>query len=245
MKTAIFVDGAFFLKRFKNLYEGEKDYKNAEVVANELCSLCYEHLLMKDKGKEEHELYRIFFYDCPPLDKKAHYPISHKCVDFGKSDLAKFKHDFLENLKRKRKVALRLGRVQDLEGWTLKPGVLKKILAGNLKFEDLTDDDFVYGFRQKEIDMKIGIDIASVAYKKQVNRIVLIAGDADFVPAAKLARREGIDFILDPMWMPIHSDLFEHIDGLQSPSLKPKAIREKEEKMLKEKKGFKAKKTNS
>ena len=51
MKTAIFVDGAFFLKRFKNLYEGEKDYKNAEVVANELCSLCYKHLLMKDKGK--------------------------------------------------------------------------------------------------------------------------------------------------------------------------------------------------
>ena len=62
--------------------------------------------------------------------------------------------------------------------------------------------------------MKIGIDIASLAFKKQVERIVLIAGDSDFVPAAKLARREGIDFILDPLHSPIKPDLFEHIDGL-------------------------------
>ena len=64
--------------------------------------------------------------------------------------------------------------------------------------------------------MKIGIDIASMAYKRQVEKIVLIAGDSDFVPAAKLARREGIDFVLDPMGAPIKPDLFEHIDGLRS-----------------------------
>lgn len=34
--------------------------------------------------------------------------------------------------------------------------------------------------------MRIGIDIASLAYKKQVEQIILIAGDSDFVPAAKL-----------------------------------------------------------
>ncbi len=28
----------------------------------------------------------------------------------------------------------------------------------------------------------------------QIDQIILIAGDSDFVPAAKLARREGIDF---------------------------------------------------
>ena len=47
--------------------------------------------------------------------------------------------------------------------------------------------------------MRIGLDIASLAYEKQVNQLVLISGDSDFVPAAKLARREGIDFVLDPM----------------------------------------------
>ena len=64
--------------------------------------------------------------------------------------------------------------------------------------------------------MRVGVDIASLAYKKQVDQIILIAGDSDFVPAAKLARREGVDFILDPMWADIKPDLFEHIDGLKS-----------------------------
>jgi uncharacterized LabA/DUF88 family protein len=69
--------------------------------------------------------------------------------------------------------------------------------------------------------MKIGVDIASLALKKLVNQIVLISGDADFVPASKLARREGIDFVLDPMWNPIDDSLFEHIDGLRSGCPKP------------------------
>lgn len=65
------------------------------------------------------------------------------------------------------------------------------------------------------------VDIASLALKKQVDTLVLVAGDSDFVPAAKLARREGIDFILDPLWQQINGDLFEHIDGLQSGLARP------------------------
>lgn len=74
-----------------------------------------------------------------------------------------------------------------------------------------------YELRQKGIDMKIGVDIASLALKGFVDKIVLIAGDSDFVPAAKLARREGIDFVLDPMHTEhIENSLYEHIDGLKS-----------------------------
>lgn len=69
---------------------------------------------------------------------------------------------------------------------------------------------------QKGVDMKIGLDIASLAFKKQVEKIILISGDSDFVPAAKLARREGIDFVLDPLFNPIKPDLYEHIDGLRT-----------------------------
>ncbi|HSP30405.1 MAG TPA: hypothetical protein VLO13_00065, partial [Halomonas sp.] len=56
----------------------------------------------------------------------------------------------------------------------------------------------------------------------QVDQIVLIAGDSDFVPAAKIARREGIDFVLDPMWQKIPPGLHEHIDGLRTTCSKPK-----------------------
>ncbi|MFL9610713.1 NYN domain-containing protein [Methylobacillus sp. Pita2] len=85
-----------------------------------------------------------------------------------------------------------------------------------MQFSALTEHDVIPNVRQKGVDMRIGIDISSLAFKKQVNQIVLIAGDADFVPAAKLARREGVDFILDPMWQSIPSNLNEHIDGLRS-----------------------------
>jgi uncharacterized LabA/DUF88 family protein len=88
-------------------------------------------------------------------------------------------------------------------------------------FDSLTDSDFVYDVRQKGTDMRIGLDIASVAYKKQADQMVLVAGDADFVPAAKLARREGVDFILDPMWGAIADDLHVHIDGLRSTCPRP------------------------
>ena len=48
------------------------------------------------------------------------------------------------------------------------------------------------------------------------------------MPAAKLARREGIDFILDPMLANVEPQLFEHIDGLknvQPPSDKLRMLR--------------------
>lgn len=44
--------------------------------------------------------------------------------------------------------------------------------------------------------MRIGIDVATLSLKKQVDRIILISGDRDMIPAIKLARREGVQVIL-------------------------------------------------
>ena len=57
---------------------------------------------------------------------------------------------------------------------------------------------------------------------RELYRILVYAGDGDFVPAAKLARREGIDVVLDPIWSPhIGEALHEHIDGLKSTAPRP------------------------
>lgn len=92
----------------------------------------------------------------------------------------------------------------------------KKLFKGEIYIyiTDFTNDDFIYHAKQKGVDMKIGLDIATLALKKLVQKIVLISGDSDFVPAAKLARVEGIIFTLDPMGNPIREDLEEHIDYL-------------------------------
>ena len=64
--------------------------------------------------------------------------------------------------------------------------------------------------------MRIGLDVASLAYGRYVDQIILIAGDSDFIPVAKMARRNGIDFILDPMKQYIKPKLSEHIDGIET-----------------------------
>lgn len=176
----------------------------------------------KDDGGDRHSLYRIFFYDCEPLGKKAHKPISKTAIDFSKTEVFRFRTELHRELVRTRKVALRLGRLQDnLGGWKLHDHALRELLNQKREFSSLTDDDFGYDVKQKGVDMRIGLDIASLAFKRQVRKIVLVAGDADFVPAAKMARREGIDFVLDPMWQPIPDDLMQHIDGLKSHCKKP------------------------
>ena len=180
VKVAVLIDGGFFVKRFNQ----SRTMTGAE-VADKLYTIAHSHV-----GKEN-ILYRIFYYDCHPFNKKMHNPISKKCIDFKNSQEFKFRTDLIECLKKKRKVALRLSDLKEGE-WNIYPNKVKELLANKIELK---------GF---------------------VDRIVLISGDSDFVPAAKLARREGIDFILDSMGANVESNLFEHIDGLES-SVKKKS----------------------
>lgn len=216
-KTAILVDGGFFIKRYKSLKKHTTYHP--EEVAKDLWEMCVNHL--KQRDGVTHELYRIFYYDCPPFSKKLHNPITKKSVDFSKTEEYQFKMNFLEALKKKRKVAIRLGKLESQRQWILKPQKTKDLFNGKIQIKDLNEKDVFYDLRQKQVDIKIGLDIASMSLKKQVNQIVLVSADSDFIPAAKLARREGIDFILDNMYNPIKPMLFEHIDGLQSRVKKP------------------------
>ena len=208
MKTAILVDGGFYRRRAQAVF-GDK---TAQAI--ELANYCKRHV---NSHGENNDLYRIFYYDCAPSSKRVFHPFLQKQVDLGKSDLYEWTMQFFDELKKKRKFAIRLGKLAEEQAhYTIKPQAVKKLCNGSLNFSDLQESDFCLEIDQKGVDMKIGLDIASMAYKKQVDQIVLISGDSDFVSAAKLARREGIDFILDPLGAPIKPDLFEHIDGLRT-----------------------------
>ncbi|GEM90912.1 NYN domain-containing protein [Oceanithermus desulfurans] len=212
MKTAVLIDGDFYLRRHRKL---RKKYHTPELAAKDVLTLALAH--MDDKAcKRESELYRILVYDAPPLDKRAHQPISKKSLNFQDTDTFKFRSEFHRYLKHTRKVALRLGRLRDGARWIIKPDVVKRLLSDKMSLDDLTDNDFYYEIQQKGVDIRLGLDVASLAYKQLVTRIILVTGDSDFVPAAKLARREGIEIVLDPMWADVHEYLYEHIDGLRS-----------------------------
>lgn len=209
-KTAILVDGAFYRRRAYQLF-GEK---SPEGRAEELVKYCQRHLV---SNGFRNDLYRIYYYDCPPMEGNLYHPLTQKNIYMKRTPTYKWSREFFLELSHKRKLALRMGTLQEQEsGFRLKQSSLKKLCRKQISVDDLTEKDFEPDFIQKGVDMRIGIDIATLAGKRLVQQIVLISGDSDFVPAAKFARREGIDFVLDPMWQGIRPELNEHIDGLVS-----------------------------
>lgn len=218
LKTAFLVDGAFFIRRYHQLFP-DSHTKSGDDIARSLQAAILQHL--RHEKRPQRALYRTFFYDCPPLQKRVQNPVSRCGHTLGNTPEAIQRSQLHKALIKQRKFALRLGRIADETSWILKPDPLRRLLRGDINVGDLTEQDVTLNLRQKGVDMRIGLDIASLAYKKQVDQLVLIAGDSDFVPAAKHARREGMDFLLDPMWNRINEDLREHIDGLYSPWPKP------------------------
>lgn len=208
-KMAILVDGGFYIKRAKCL----KGEKSARERADELVQYCKSHV-----DHENAELYRIFYYDCDPIGKKAYHPLHDRTFDQSKTEEFKWKMDFFDELAKKRKLAIRKGEV--LEGsceFVLKSDVSKDIIRGKRDPKKLTDDDFILDVQQKGVDVRIGLDLALIAHEKFADQVVLITGDSDFVPAAKYARRHGIDFIIDPMWHSFRPELGVHVDGMYTP----------------------------
>lgn len=206
--TAVFVDGGFYTKRANELF-GKKTPKQR---AEELKLYCHRHI-----QKSQSSLYRIFYYDCPPSDKRIYHPLHKGGVNLAKSNLYAWSNEFHQELLKKRKVAFRRGEIlAHQNGFMIKPESIKELFSGKKRLEDLTEFDFFLDIKQKGVDMRLGLDIASVSQGGIVNQIIMIAGDSDFVPAAKTARKAGVDFILDPMWQEgISNSLLEHIDGVR------------------------------
>lgn len=233
MTIAVVIDGAYFLRRFKNRYPALDPLKPKDVAFGTLW-LAAAHLEISEGGAlpqltirsgqvtdidmswaEHSGLYRIFFYDCPPLTKRVHLPISGRSLDLGRTETALSRIAVHEELLNVRKVALRLGRLNDKIGWRAKPDAVERWVADPGRFGP-RDEDFEIDTVQKGVDMRLGLDVASMAFKRQIRQLVLVAGDADFVPAVKLARREGIDVVLDPMGGTPAKDLIAHVDGVRN-----------------------------
>lgn len=210
-KTAILVDGGYYRKRAVELWG--KDI-TAEERANELITYCMLHISEPD---EPRDLYRIFYYDCPPMTRDIIHPLTRKKIALSSAPATRWSNAFHKALLRKRKLAFRRGELAESQAqFILKPEILENILMGTRTIGSLTEKDFALDVKQKGVDMRIGLDVASLAHGRYVDQIILIAGDSDFVPVAKMARRSGIDFILDPMKQNIRPKLSEHIDGIET-----------------------------
>lgn len=217
IKTAILIDGAYFLKRLPGLVP-DADLASPEAIANLLEELIRGHLerLNETWGVADcyQLLYRGFYYDARPSGRRIRTPVSRGQYQHSATKEARFRMRLFKALHGRRYFAVRLGEVGVTPAWLLRRETRDRLLAGDATALPLSDADFVPSLRQKGVDMRIGLDIASITLKRQADTIVLVSGDTDFVPAAKLARREGAKFFLDPLGRTVSPTLFEHIDGL-------------------------------
>jgi uncharacterized LabA/DUF88 family protein len=204
MKVVFTIDRWFMRKRIYKL-------KSFFYDGNNIRKYCLKHL------RDGDTLYRIFYYDTAPLNKKGHNPISKTAIDFGRTHIAEAHYRLLESIKRTPNFALRLGNtIWKNNGWILNAEKLKDLLSKKITVDDLTDNDVRPLIEQKAVDMKIGLDIASIATKKLAEKLIIISGDADIVPALKLARQEGMIVGLDPLRNPISPELSEHVDFIST-----------------------------
>lgn len=230
------IDGGFFIKRIDFFLR--KFFDKAEIDSSQLMSIIWRivkfHIEIKHGRHTDRrplELYRIYFYDCSPHEKQVKYPFpengdkSPKNKNFKEHKPFILRKDLHQELLKSRKTALRLGRLSSYGKWQIIDHVLKDLISGKKEWKDLSNNDFYFEVQQKAVDIKLGMDITTLAMDKLADVIVLIAGDSDFVPAAKFARTKGVDFILDPMEANIAEGLSAHIDGVQSCNL-IKAIHE-------------------
>ena len=224
MRVAILIDGGFFLRRLPRLTDPAilSDPDRANQALADLVDGHLKEINLTERAINHYSLlYRCFFYDALPYTGQGHLPVSKWAVNYAKSPQAIFRLALLERLRGHSDFALRLGEVRRRREWIITEKAQKDLLAGRRAATDLTDNDFTPGFQQKAVDMRIGLDIASLTLKKQADTIVLVTGDSDFVPAARLARREGARVILDPLRQRVAADLFEHIDQLYCPFPEP------------------------
>ena len=159
-------------------------------------------------------LHRIYYYDAEPLTVRKPKPLTGgqdkwDIYDFSSTVICRTNLQLLEDLKKIPFFAVRLGEVR-FHGWSVKQHRL------NPKNPDtsiqLDSNDLVPNVQQKGVDMRIGLDISSLTLKNQVDIIVLVTGDSDFIPVLKFARREGKQVLLITLGHSIRPEIYAHTD---------------------------------
>lgn len=191
-KVAILIDAGFFLQRFKTLHNKNPKIADLPPFIDDIM----ERVSATNPTGTSDLLLRTFYYDCRPNGDTKTDP-NGKEINFSKHPQFVAANAFHTDLRTFPQLALRLGELS-FDGWKVNPKNPK---------------EYIPDFKQKSVDIKLGLDIAWMSSKRTIDKLVLVAGDSDFVSPMKFARREGILVYLYPMGQPqIKIILKEHAD---------------------------------
>jgi uncharacterized LabA/DUF88 family protein len=197
---AILIDGGF----------AKRKLGTAQKPANADHFLSLVNSLKQSDHLKSLSLHRVYYYDSVPLESSHQKPLGGETLAFGSSPISTRSKQLFEKLAQQPFTALRLGELS-FEGWRVSP---KKFRDATTPTLEISSEDLLPQISQKGVDMRIGMDIAALTLKKQVQIIVLVSGDSDFVPAMKFARREGVNLFLVPLGQRVKPSMLEHSDLL-------------------------------
>lgn len=202
-KVNILIDGGFFIQKFR---EREGRLPNANDIENEITTIMTE--TQKKTGADCKDiLFRVYYYDCSPYGGKVKKPGDTVETDYSQTKAYTVKERVLKSLAQKERFAVRLGELS-FDGWN----ETKKTDPATGK--EITD--YTPKLRQKGVDMKVGLDMALMALKHTVDKVVLVAGDSDFIAPMKFVRKEGLQVYLYSMGHKVKARLTEHCDFILS-----------------------------
>jgi len=202
--VAVLIDGGFLSKIFKK-------ETNRHLIANDVIKIA-----QKTITTAKEELFRIYYYDAPPFNGKITNPLNKITIDYSGTAVYTAATSFHRELAEKDFIAFRKGKLSFC-GWKLTRSAIIKMNRGkltNIQAHDITPD-----FKQKAVDMKIGLDIAWLATRKIVNKVILVTADNDFIPPMKFARKEGIHVAVAKIEN-LNSDMRQHADEIIELNLK-------------------------
>lgn len=211
-RFSILIDGGFFSKYFRHENKRYPGADDVETIVFRLIENCPE--------VSEKELLRAFYYDASPILKKIKNPVTGTELNLGTTPLARETLRLHQALARKANFALRLGELKVFNWTATLDSKTHKLIPGTKTIETKLDD-WKPAINQKGVDLRIGLDVAGMAFRKTVETIILFSGDTDLIPAMKLARKEGLRVItVIPDKGNLASSLIEHSDASVKISLK-------------------------
>lgn len=169
-KTALLIDGGWFAKGLGDILRLPGGWPTAEQVRkNAVAAL-----------EPAEDLFRIFYYDSDPCDQTVFNPIDGSKLDFKSTRGFAARRQFLFELGQLPFLALRRGEAV-ARGWEFTDAYKTLLMKGGSPAPPQPRDVFP-SIQQKGVDMRIGMDVATLALKKLVERIGAIARDrqADF-----------------------------------------------------------------
>lgn len=111
-KVAVMIDAGFFSKKFRGANNNK--YPWAKHVAE----------FVKNCIDEDEELFRAYYYDCPPFEGKIIEPLSGREIEYKTSTATQTAKRMQSELSRCDYLAFRRGYLS-FDGWKLKYEILQ------------------------------------------------------------------------------------------------------------------------